>query len=124
MEVLRNTMADPSGVVGTLTTYETNGRLTTKPDENSVSPGSMSGKVKYNIDRLGCIGGPMISSFICYSKEVIANFWHFQDIFVVKTHSKIRYQQRALLNSIVIAPLSLCNWCYRQLILNYCQVIW
>ena len=50
MEVLRNTMADPSGVVGTLTTYETNGRLTTKPDENSVSPGSMSGKVKYDID--------------------------------------------------------------------------
>ena len=74
MEVLRNTMADPSGVVGTLTTYETNGRLTTKPDENSVSPGSMSGKVKYNIDRLGCIRGPIISSFICYSKEVIANF--------------------------------------------------
>ena len=25
-------------------------------------------------------------------------FWHFQDIFGVKTHSKIGYQQRALLN--------------------------
>ena len=54
MEVLRNTMADPSGVVGTLTTYETNGRLTTKPDENSVSPGSMSGKVKYDANKMGC----------------------------------------------------------------------
>ena len=54
MEVLRNTMADPPGVVGTLTTYETNGRLTTKPDENSVSPGSMSGKVKYDFEKTGC----------------------------------------------------------------------
>ena len=69
MEVLRNTMADPSGVVGTLTTYETNGRLTTKPDENSVSPGSMSGKVKYNIDRLGCIRGPMIQDSYAIAKR-------------------------------------------------------
>ena len=36
---------DPPGVVGSLTTYETNGRLTTKTDEISVSPGSMSGKL-------------------------------------------------------------------------------
>ena len=38
-------MEPPGGgvSVGGLTTYETNGRLTTKTDEMSVSPGSMSG---------------------------------------------------------------------------------
>lgn len=45
MEVLRSNMEPPGGgvSVGGLTTYETNGRLTTKTDEMSVSPGSMSG---------------------------------------------------------------------------------
>ena len=45
MEVLRSNLEPPGGgvSVGGLTTYETNGRLTTKTDEMSVSPGSMSG---------------------------------------------------------------------------------
>ena len=43
-------MEPPGGgvSVGGLTTYETNGRLTTKTDEMSVSPGSMSGNYAAN----------------------------------------------------------------------------